>query len=171
VDALITFSGSYSGGSGQTPNFTWTTTANGQVITIGTGSPLTTNFSRAGTYPIDLTVTDPVTKVSASASISLTINSPSYPPLVVTINSPTDGSIVTDPITFSGSYSGGSGQTPPTNDITWTAIDTVSGASILLGHGTTVTYSLADSTFEIQFTVFDPVADVSAETSVGIKIN
>jgi hypothetical protein len=95
-----------------------------------------------------------------------------YPALQVTIASPADGSTyyTNQTIPCSGTYSGGAGQTIPNSDITWTAYNTVSGTYTAMGTGTSINASLAAGSYEIQFEVFDPVAQESAGASVGISV-
>ena len=142
VNYPIEFSSSPSGG---TSPYTYSWTIGGTQVS--TSQDFSYSFSSAGSYTVEVTVTDSIGE-TYSSSVSVTINNnPSVS--VSSSQNPTD---VGNSVTFTASESGGTG----TISYAWT----VNGASE--GSGSTLDYSFSSSgSYTIEVTVTDSDGHVS----------
>ncbi len=143
VNYPIEFSSSPSGG---TSPYTYSWTIGGTQVS--TSQDFSQSFSTAGTYTVEVTVTDSIGE-TYSASVTVTINNnPSVS--VSSSQNPTD---VGNSVTFTASESGGTG----TISYAWT----INGASE--GSGSTLDYSFSSSgTYTVEVTVTDSDGHVAS---------
>ena len=160
----ISFSGSYSAGCGSIPGNDMSWYANGTLM--GTGVSVSFNLA-VGSYTIQFTVHDPTSGQKASATISITVG-PYCTLLQASITSPSDGAQFTtnqNPIMFSGTYSGGCGDSIPNSDMSWTANGN------FIGNGPSPSATLAPGNYTITFTVTDPLNNQPGSDSIQIGVN
>src|SRR5256712_3135338 len=124
---------------------------------FGSGSTVTHAYSSAGTYNVILVVSDGGSpQQTANSQKSITVSNPPPPPLTSTFSYSPTSPQVGQPITFSGSASGG---TSPYS-FSWNFGDGTTGT----GPSTTHTYS-STGTFTVTLTVKDSSASQQATSS------
>jgi RHS repeat-associated protein len=159
--------------------YQWSATSGPAPVSFSTPTAATTQvfFTNPGTYVIQVLASD--TQLTATTSITLTVN-PTSPPLTVGILSPPDGTAITQPVSVNANVnnnatwkleyslsSGNDGNTP-----TWVQFASGSGQEIAAVLGTFDPTALMNGTYNIRLSATDGNGQTATSTvAVSLEKN
>ena len=157
--------------------YQWSQTIGPAPVSFSTPNAATTQvfFTVPGSYNIQILVSD--TQLTATSSITLTVN-PALPPLSVGLLSPPDGTAITQPVSVNGNVSNGNSSWKLEYSLTsgndadipvWVQFASGTGAQVAAVLGTFDPTALMNGTYTIRLSATDANGQ-SATSSVVVSV-